>query len=164
MIKQELIEKLEQLMQEKDHVVIAIDGPNHALGARIAEQLQQKYKCNIFRTSNYNRLPDDLTSGSAAQPGGRLDCARLRTEVIEPLRAGADVSFRVYSVIAMSYMPAMPVSARKLNIIEGVYSMHPELAPLYDLTVFAPANSVSYASEAEALYYNTVCPAADIIL
>ena len=163
MINEELTKKLEQLMQEKDNVVIAIDGPNHALGASLAGQLRQKYGCNVFRTSDYSRIPDELTSEEAAQPGGRLDRERLRTEVIEPLKAGSDVSFRVYSVIAMSYIPAMPVSAKKLNVIEGAYSMHPELVPLYDLTVFAPTDA-AFANEAEALFYAAVCPAADITL
>lgn len=164
MINEIIIGQLEKLMQEKDHVVIAIDGPDHATSSNLAQELQQKYKCNIFRTSNYTRLPDDLTPETLAQPGGRLDWQRLKAEVIEPLKEGRQVIFRVYSVIAMSYMPPMPVDAKKLNIIEGVYSMHPELAGLYDLTLFAPANSVSYANEAEALYYNSACPTADIVV
>lgn len=164
MISEILTQKLEELMSQKDHVVIAIDGPGHEAGAALALELQQKYKCNVFHTSNYNRPADELTPEVLGTPGGKLDWQRLKTEVIEPLKEGKDVVFRVFSFVAMAYMPAMPAPAKKLNIIEGVYSLHPELRPLYDLAVFVPANGGAFANEQEALYYNGVDMKPDIVL
>lgn len=164
MIPEKLIVQLEELMAQKDHVVIAIDGPGHEKGAALAMELQQKYKCNVFHTSNYSRPADDLTPEVLSVPGGKLDWQRLKTEVIEPLKEGKDVVFRVFSFVAMAYMPAMPAPAKKLNVIEGVYSLHPELRALYDLAVFAPADSTGYANEQEALYYNSVDTAPDAVL
>lgn len=164
MIPEILTRKLEELMAQKDHVVIAIDGPGHEAGSALVGELQQKYKCNVFHTSNYNRPADDLTPEVLRTPGGKLDWQRLKTEVIEPLREGKDVIFRVFSFVAMAYMPAMPAPAKKLNIIEGAYSLHPELRPLYDLAVFSPENGTAFANDQEALYYNSADMKADVIL
>lgn len=164
MIPETLTRKLEELMSQKDHVVIAIDGPGHEAGSALAAELQQRYKCNVFHTSNYGRQADELTPEVLRTPGEKLDRQRLRTEVIEPLKEGRDVIFRVFSFVAMAYMPAMPAPAKKLNIIEGAYSLHPELRPLYDLAVFVPAEGGAFANEQEALYYNSFDLKADVIL
>ena len=41
----------------------------------------------------------------------------------------------------MTLMPAQTVMPTKLTVIEGVYSMHPELAPYYDTSVFLNVRS-----------------------
>ena len=59
-----------------------------------------------------------------------------------PLRRGETVSYRRFDCATMQLLPAVPVAPKRLVVVEGAYSMHPELAPHYDLSAFldiAPA-------------------------
>ena len=53
-----------------------------------------------------------------------------------PLRQGSPVAYRRYDCHTQSMLPPTEIVPTGLAIVEGAYSMHPDLAEHYDLSVF----------------------------
>ncbi|MFR5405673.1 MAG: hypothetical protein ACLTG0_09965 [Oscillibacter sp.] len=62
-------------------------------------------------------------------------------EVLIPLREGRPVDYRRFDCATFTIAPPQRIKAGTLNIVEGAYSMHPDLAPYYDLSVFLPISA-----------------------
>jgi len=56
--------------------------------------------------------------------------------VLLPLQKGEPFSYRVFDCSVMDFGKSVQVTPRRVNVVEGAYSMHPALAPYYDLSVF----------------------------
>ena len=65
---------------------------------------------------------------------------RFLAEVLEPLRAGKDCSYRPYDCKQQKLAEPVAVRQRKLIVVEGSYSCHPTLWEQYDLHVFLTVN------------------------
>lgn len=63
-----------------------------------------------------------------AEPGGNLDRERLIAEVLEPLRAGQQGSYRLFDCRTMALAPGtVPLPQTPIILLEGSYSCHPDL-------------------------------------
>ena len=61
-----------------------------------------------------------------AEPGGNLDRERLIAEVLEPLRAGQQGSYRLFDCRTMALTPGtVPLPQTPIILLEGSYSCHP---------------------------------------
>ena len=60
----------------------------------------------------------------------------LQEEVLLPLREGKPVDYRRFDCATFTIAPPQRIKEGTLNIVEGAYSMHPDLALYYDLSVF----------------------------
>lgn len=130
-----LFEKID-CMLEKGAVNLAIDGGSASGKTTLADLLGKVYDCNIFHMDDFFLQPHQRTSERFAEAGGNVDRERFRYEVTEPLLKGEDVSYRRFDCSTMSLLPAVTVKPKKLNVVEGAYSMHPYLSELYNLSVF----------------------------
>ena len=76
-------------------------------------------------------------------PGGESTVmgALLRDlELLEPLRAGKDCSYRPYDCKQQKLTEPVAVRQDRLIVVEGSYSCHPTLWERYDLHVFLTVN------------------------
>ena len=80
--------------------------------------------------------PEQRTKARLTEPGGNVDWERFREEVLSPLTCGETVRYRRYNCHTQTVEAPKTIVPRALNIVEGVYSMRPELASAYDLSVF----------------------------
>lgn len=85
--------------------------------------------------------PEQRTEARFTQPGGNVDRERFLEEVLIPLREGRPVDYRRFDCATFTIAPPQRIEAGTLNIVEGAYSMHPNLAPYYDLSVFLPISA-----------------------
>ena len=65
-----------------------------------------------------------------------MDYERFLEEVLSPLKKGETISYRRFDCATFTLEPPITMTATELTVIEGAYSMHPELAKHYDLSVF----------------------------
>ena len=63
-----------------------------------------------------------------------MDRERFLAEVLIPLRAGETVQYRRFDCSTFTVLPPKPIAAGRLNVIEGTYSLHPDLEKQYDLS------------------------------
>lgn len=128
--------RIDRLLREKDRVLVAVDGCSAAGKSTLAELLKRVYDCNVFHMDDFFLRPEQRTAERYAEPGGNVDRERFAGEVLTPLCKGETVSYRRFDCGSMTIQPAQIVPPKRLNVVEGSYSLHPALRAAYDLTVF----------------------------
>ncbi len=130
-----LCEKLDALL-EKGEVRLAIEGGSASGKTTLAEQLLQRYDCNIFHMDDFFLKPFQRTPERLAEAGGNVDRERFFEEVLRPLSEGKSVAYRRYDCKTATLLPPTVIAPKKLTVVEGAYSMHPALSAYYDLSIF----------------------------
>ena len=131
-----LFAAIDKLIAGDAPVTVAIEGSSATGKSTLAALLARVYDCNIFHMDDFFLQLHQRTPERFAQPGGNVDYERFREEVILPLSAGKPFSYRPFSCTTMSLADPVEVMPKRLNIIEGAYSMHPALCACYDLSIF----------------------------
>lgn len=131
-----ILERIEQLLKEKEPIIIAIDGNSGAGKSTLAEQIGNYYNCNVFHMDDFFLPPGLKTEERLKEVGGNVDYVRFRHEIADRIIDGGDFEYRVYNCRTLSFDKTVSVKANRLNIIEGVYSMHPTLIDIYNLRIF----------------------------
>jgi len=133
---QPLFNKIDELMKKKERVLVAIDGNCTAGKTTLAAQLKEIYSCNVFAMDDFFLQPYQRTAERYDEPGGNVDYERFKQEILEPLRSGQSFSYRRFDCQTMQFRAERAqVTPNQLNIIEGVYSLHPYFGEPYDLKV-----------------------------
>ncbi len=127
--------RIDSLFQEKDHVLVAIDGNCTAGKSTLAAKLSEIYDCNLLHMDDFFLRPHQRTPQRYAEPGGNVDYERFQEEVLLPLIAGKDFSYQPFRCKTFTLGEPVAVSNKKLTIIEGSYSMHPYFGDPYDLKI-----------------------------
>lgn len=135
-IPMELLQAIDERLPRQAHLLLAIDGGSASGKTTLAALLAQRYGCPVFHMDDFFLRPEQRTPQRLAEPGGNVDRERFFSEVLQPLRQGRPASYRRYDCQTGQLLPPVLRQAGQLNVIEGAYSMHPELSALYDLSVF----------------------------
>lgn len=130
-----VVKKMDELL-EMGPAVVAIDGGSGSGKSTLAEYLQEKYDCTVFHMDDFFLRPEQRTCERCEEIGGNIDRERFLEEVLIPLRKKQQVYYRRFDCSTFEFEEAVPVYPKKLTIVEGVYSMHPDLAEYYDFSVF----------------------------
>lgn len=131
-----VFEKIDTLLQTKRSISIAIDGNSGSGKSTLANILNDIYDCNIFHMDDFFLTLNLRTSERLAEVGGNVDYGRFNNEVICGLNSKSDFNYQKYDCRKMKLDEFVSVSPKRLNIIEGSYSMHPTLIGNYDLKIF----------------------------
>ena len=102
--------------------LVAIDGRCTAGKTTLAGLLQGKRSCNVVHMDDFYLPFAKRTPERMAQPGGNMDFERLLSEVLLPLKSGAEALYRPYNCHADYFLPTQPLSASIPTVIEGSYS------------------------------------------
>lgn len=128
--------KIEELAARKEWVLLAIDGPSGAGKSTFSAQLQEKYGGNVFHMDDFF-LPKSLrTPERMNELGGNIHYERLEAEILQGLRRARAFTYHIYDCHSDQFIDRVKVEAKKINILEGVYSMHPRYGEVLDLKIF----------------------------
>ena len=116
--------------------VIAIDGGSASGKTTLAAMLERVYSCTVFHMDDFFLRPEQRTVARLAEAGGNVDRERFLAEVLLPLSEKRTVSYRRFDCSAQALSCPISAEPKALTVVEGAYSMHPELAEYYDLSVF----------------------------
>ena len=131
-----IFHKIDSLMKSHESIQVAIDGNSCAGKSTLAALIGNVYDCNIFHMDNFFLRPELKTKERLKEIGGNVDYVRFRQEVVAGLQSGREFKYQIYNCKKMSLDQYISVIPKKLNIVEGVYSMHPTLLNNYNLKVF----------------------------
>lgn len=131
-----LKERIDQLLLQQELVIVAIDGNCTAGKTTLANSLAETYDCNVFRMDDFFLRPEQRAPERLAETGGNVDYERFLEEVLLPLKTGKAFSYRPYDCGVCALTDPVSVTPKKLNIIEGTYSLHPYFGDSHDLKVF----------------------------
>lgn len=140
-----LLGAIDARMRAGGQVIVAIDGPCAAGKTTLGARLKSCYECNVISIDSFFLRPEQRTEARLREPGGNIDYERAEEELLRPLRGGMPFSYRPYDCGTRTLVAPILVTPRALNIIEGVYSLHPRLARYYDLKVFLTVDAAEQA-------------------
>ena len=127
---------LARISQLPEGGIAAIDGCCASGKSTLAARLSAALGCPLFHLDDFFLRPEQRTPERFAQPGGNVDRERFLAEVLEPLRRGEAVHYRRFDCGSFTLAPERVIHPGRVNLVEGAYAMHPDLAPYYDLSVF----------------------------
>ena len=119
-----------------ERVRLAIEGGAAAGKSTLARLLNRVYDCTVFHMDDFFLRPEQRTRDRLEEAGGNVDRERFLQEVLLPLSRGETVQYRPYDCCTQTVGDPVPVSPTALTVVEGVYSMHPDLREKFDLSVF----------------------------
>ena len=118
------------------NAIIAIEGGAASGKTTLSGILAEVYDCNVFHMDDFFLRPEQRTPERFAEIGGNVDRERFLEEVLEPLKRGDAVCYRPFDCGKWALGEPITVDPKKLTVIEGVYSMHPDLSDCYDYSVY----------------------------
>lgn len=133
---QKIYSKIEFLMKSQELVIVAIDGMSGSGKSTFAHELEKRYDCNIFHMDDFFLRTELRTEERLNEIGGNVDYVRFKNEVIDGILCNTSFCYQAYNCQLMALSEKITIIPKKLNIIEGAYSMHPSLVDNYDLKIF----------------------------
>ena len=135
----ERLEKVKNLidkkLEEKDFIIIAIDGNCTSGKTTLASELKTIYDCNIFHMDDFFLQGHQRTPERLNEIGGNIDYERFMSEVLMPLKVKKPFSYQPFDCSTFSLSNSIEVTPKKINIIEGTYSLHNHFGNIYDLKI-----------------------------
>ena len=126
------IKQIDDLLTQKDAVIVAIDGKCTSGKTTLASKLAKLYDCNVFHMDDFFLRPEQRTPERFAEVGGNVDYERFLEEVLLPLKSSKTFSYRPFDCSTFTLSDPVIVTPKRLNIIEGTYSHHPYFGNPYD--------------------------------
>ena len=83
-----LYARIDALLAEKPHVIVAIDGPASSGKTTLATELAAHYGAAVLHMDDYFLQPHQRTPERYAEPGGNVDRERFLREALLPLSRG----------------------------------------------------------------------------
>lgn len=120
----------------KDVLLIAIDGKCASGKTTLGYYLNKLYESNLFHMDDFFLQNYQRTDERLSEVGGNVDYERFKEEVLDNVIKKKDVKYRPFSCIERRIIDGFVVKQKRINIIEGSYSMHPYFNNCYDLKVF----------------------------
>lgn len=127
--------RIDRMLQE-GAVTLAVEGGSAAGKSTLGELLHKVYGCTVFHMDDFFLRPEQRTPERFAEPGGNVDRERFLEEVLLPVSKREPVVYRKFDCSTFTLKEPVTMLPTTLTVIEGAYSMHPELAEYYNLSVF----------------------------
>ena len=131
-----VIAAIQRLAGEKARCFVAIDGRCAAGKTALAREIADAMPCNVICMDDFYLPFDQRTEALNKTPGGNMDFERMRQEVVHPLMLGFPFNYRAYACKIDALLQPRQVEPCAINVIEGMYAMHPSLGMAYDLKIF----------------------------
>lgn len=130
-----LLSHIDQLLGNGP-AIVAIEGGSASGKTTLARVIAELYDCNIFHMDDFFLRPEQRTPERFKEPGGNVDRERFLKEVLIPTHSRDSLLYRRFDCSTQELLPPIEIAPKPLTIVEGAYSMHPDLAPYYDHSVY----------------------------
>ncbi len=116
--------------------IFALDGMCASGKTSLSNALGFVFRAPVFHMDDFYLPPERKTAQRLAEPGGNVDAERFFTDVLSPLSRGETVHYRPYHCHSNALGEEIAVPPAPLAVVEGVYSLRPELQPYYHVKCF----------------------------
>ncbi len=131
-----VIDKIIELSNKRNRLIIAIDGRCASGKTTLAEAIRSSIDCNVIHMDDFFLQAQQRTSERLQLPGGNVDYERVESEVLLPASKGMPFTYNVYDCKSQSFIEQRTLDAKKILIVEGSYSCNPELVAYYDYRIY----------------------------
>ena len=138
--REELAALITSLAARAPLTIVAIEGPSGAGKSVLSRTLHglllgsQVVDLEFFYSGVGVDPPDGLSPEECYEQ--HVDWRALDAQVLRPLRRGEPGRYRLYDWIAEKRTEWVEVRPEGIVLVDGLYSMRPELMGVYDLTVY----------------------------
>ena len=134
----DLLIAIEHLLAERERVVVCISGFAGAGKSVLASRVVDSVHGAVRVRGDDFLDPARVRRRSSDWDG--VDRERLRSEVLEPFRAGNDVEIRQLDWDTGQLGEPTPLPRASVLVIDAIGIFHPDLLPRFDLTVWVDAD------------------------
>ncbi|MBR4445234.1 MAG: deoxynucleoside kinase [Solobacterium sp.] len=117
-------------------LVVAIDGRCASGKSTLAQWLKERTGADVLHMDDFFLRKEQRTKERYAKPGGNVDYERFLSQVLYPLVKGQSYTYQPFDCQTMELCEAEIRQPAEITIVEGSYSMRPELFSYYAITVF----------------------------
>lgn len=146
----EVFDKIDSLLKSNKLILVALDGKCGSGKSTFANILNEVYDCNLFHMDDFFLRPELKTDERLNEIGGNVDYTRFKEEVINGILSEKIFTYQIYNCKEMKLTDIRTVHPKKLNIVEGVYSMHPSLVEHYNLKIYV---DIEEDEQRKRIYY-----------
>ena len=137
-----LFDSIKETLNSNPGAIIAVEGMCASGKTTLANSLAEEYGFEIIHTDDFF-LPFDMrTEERLSQSGGNIHYERFVEEVAVPLKENRNFEYRVFDCSSGTYGKKRKIRCDRPVIIEGAYSLHPEIPDIYDLKIFLQISPV----------------------
>ena len=126
----ELIKIINKKLENKDHIVIAIDGMAASGKTTLANLLGTYYDLNIIHVDDFYYPKNKIN----IENDGNINYPRLK-KVIHRL-SNNNLSFYSFNCKKQKFDKLIHIFKKSITIVEGSYSINPILGIYFDLSIF----------------------------
>ncbi|MDD6307972.1 MAG: phosphoribulokinase [Clostridia bacterium] len=131
-----ILDAIAQIRNQKNKVVVAIEGGSAAGKSTLAARLYKALGGNLYHMDDFFLPPSMRTAKRLGTPGGNIDYERFYNEVVHGMISGKPFSYGVFSCKEARITHSVSCLPSSVHIVEGVYSMHPHFGDYTDLRIF----------------------------
>ena len=133
---------LSDAMKKAERINIAIDGCAASGKSTVARLLGELFDGTVISMDDYFLPVTKKTAERLAMPGGNVDYERLKAELTSERYADRLVHSR-FDCQKQTLLPPKVEERRAVLLIEGVYSLHPDLRDFYDISILLQTDQES---------------------
>ena len=133
---------IDRLLDEKGAARLCLDGRCASGKTTLAGLLAAIYDAQVFHMDDYFLPFEKKTTERLNTPGGNVDWERFQREVGDHLDDEV-VTYQLYDCHSGRLRDKVVSARRPVQVIEGVYSLHPGLALNEDFAVFCQIDPAS---------------------
>ncbi len=117
-------------------LVIAFDGRSASGKTSMADKLKSVLGVSVIHTDDFFRPRDINGNLCLSQYDGNFDLQRFKTEVVDKLKSKKEFSYGVFDCKSGKIDSFCDVPISNCYIVEGAYSLNPNLGEYADIKVF----------------------------
>ena len=134
------VDAIKEILKQEENtdrpILVAIDGRCGSGKTTLGEYLKEQFDCNLFHMDDFFLRVEQRTPDRMKETGGNVDYERFYETVLVPVQKKESVCYQPFSCKKWNLLEAYEIPYKRLNIIEGSYSLHPYFGQQYQLEIF----------------------------
>ena len=138
----DILEAIEELLSDKEKVIIAIDGRCASGKTTLARKIQMAYShpSQILHMDDFYMPLNRRKTNWEQEIAGNMDFERFISQALLPAYQNKEIVYQPFSCQKKTLLESTLLEPCDLTIVEGSYAMHNSLCQYYDLMIFLTCN------------------------
>ena len=124
-----------EVLEHKNYCFIAIDGALCSGKSSLAADLKKRLDATVISTADFYLPIEKRSEERMSEAGGIFDYERFIEEVCNH-RHEESFLHQPYDQLNLQFGKENTIVKKPIVIVEGTYSLHPQVKDLYDLNIF----------------------------
>jgi uridine kinase len=138
---EKIIRKIQAIASEKGKCLVAIDGRCSSGKSTYGEFLAKHLNATLLHMDDFFLRPEQRTPDRYAEAGGNVDRERFIEQILSVMDKSDKIMYQPFDCSVMKLGEVQYLPKKKIVIVEGCYSMHPDMIDYYDFRMFLHVNS-----------------------